>query len=300
MSVSKLDGQQNTGSHWKSSSQWKIPSTVDSILHPKLTPETISNKEASLSVYPARGGIVTSLVLDGTEILYQGMLDETLYDTSKSVKGWIPMLFPNAWPLSEKAKKISWYTLPQHGFARTNQWQLGTKTQHQIQQSLVSKDVIDTWSFPFDGTINNTIILDTPKSCFFEYTFINNSQNSLSVAFWLHPYFDIPEWNKEDIEWLFKWGEQIKNEIENWKNNGTTLLDIPEDKIIKFKIPWVGTITIEVSEDFKRLWIWSLPGKNFVCVEPVFWDQDTIVHKNCVKIPWESSLKSSMRISLEK
>lgn len=301
MNVLKLSSHGISATHWEDTSSSKIIDTVDWILEPKiLTPETITNKESSLSVYPNRGGIVTSLVLDGTEILYQGMLDETLHNTSKSVKWGIPIMFPNAWPLSDKAKEEFWYTLPQHGFARTNQWQLRTKGHHQIQQSLESKDIVDTWNFPFEGTLHNTIILDTPQSCFFEYTLTNNSQNPLPVAFWLHPYFDIPEWNKEDIAWLFKWGEQITNEIENWSNDGTTYLDIPEDKIIKFKIPWVGTITIEVSKDFKRLWIWSIPGKNFVCVEPVFWDEDTLVHENCIKVDWKSSLKSSIRISLEK
>ena len=291
---------ETSNDHWSNPTLSNIPDTVNWIIEHVFEPEKITNQKSSLFVYPARGGIVTSLVLNGIEILYQSMLDETLHDISKNVKWGIPIMFPNAWPLSKEVKEKSLLTLPQHGFARTNTWTLWKISDTQIEQSLEWTDIVDNWNYPFEGTLHNSIILDTPNSCSFEYTITNNSENPLPVAFWLHPYFDVPEWKKEEIEWLFEWGDKIKNEIENWSNDGTTYLDIPEDKIIKLKIPWVGTVRIEVSADFKRLWIWSLPGKNFVCVEPVFWDEDTLVNESCIQIAWKSFLKSSMHISLEK
>lgn len=287
-----------TEDHWTNLSPVSMSGGVDWILEwKKLSVEKITNNQSSLSVYPARGGIVTSLVLNGVELLYQGMLDETLHDISKNVKWGIPIMFPNAWPLSKEVKETSWLTLPQHGFARTNTWTLWKIANNQIKQSLHSQDIRDLWNFPFEWSLDNTITLESPESCSFEYTVTNNSEKALPFAFWLHPYFDIPQWKKDEIEWLFQWGDKIKNEIGNWSNDGTTYLDIPEDKIIKFKIPWVGTIRMELSLDFKRLWVWSLPGKNFVCVEPVFWDEDTLITNPVIVAKWEK-YTSFMKVSL--
>lgn len=52
------------------------------------------------------------------------MLDGTLYDRSKSVRGGIPILFPNAGFLTAEEQEDSGYSLPQHGFARTNEWEI--------------------------------------------------------------------------------------------------------------------------------------------------------------------------------
>ena len=59
-----------------------------------------------------------------TELLYQGMLDDTLHDMTKSVRGGIPILFPNAGFLTDEQKSETWWNLPQHGFARTNEWKV--------------------------------------------------------------------------------------------------------------------------------------------------------------------------------
>lgn len=298
---------------WKDINTWKIWEKVweqqvytwDKVMalvseKLSLTPLDIGRKNTSLRLYPERGGIITSLRLNGTEILYRGMLDETLFDPSKSVKWGIPILFPNAWPLTQETQDQTWYTLPQHGFARNHAWIPQKKrTQWQIQQRLNSKDIGNLYGYDFNGEITNTIILAW-NQCLLEYNITNNSQTKkLPISYWLHPYFDVPKGEKEEIEWMFEWGEQIKNEIENWSNGGTTRLDIPADHIVKFRIPWIGIITIEVSDDFEKLWIWSLPRKDFVCVEPVQNHENGIITNPRIIQPWKS-LVSSVKIHLDK
>ena len=62
---------------------------------PELTTEGEGNE---VSFSPERGGIITSLKLGGKELLY--LDEETFRNPEVNVKGGIPILFPNAGPLS--------------------------------------------------------------------------------------------------------------------------------------------------------------------------------------------------------
>ena len=42
-------------------------------------------------------------------------------------------------------------------------------------------------------------------------------------------------------------------------------------------IPSLGTISINTSVEYKKIWIWSLPGKDFICVEPVMRDINGLI-----------------------
>ena len=68
-----------------------------------------------LRVVPERGGLVTSWVSGGRELLY--LDQERFCDPEKSVRGGIPVLFPICGNLPGSP-------LPQHGFARDLPWQL--------------------------------------------------------------------------------------------------------------------------------------------------------------------------------
>lgn len=276
-----------------------VPLRVDSIIQQKnMSIDLFAFDSVGVRLYPERWGIVTSLRFGDTEVFYQGMLDETLFDHTKSVKWGVPILFPNAGPLTEEQQKKSGYTLPQHGFARDNSWNIETSViDNQLLQSLSSDNVANTSGFPFSGNILNAISVIYPDTCLFEYFIRNGSDKPLPIALGLHPYFDLPEWDKSRIEWNFDWGKQIRDEIEKWSNGGTTKIDIPSDGILDVYIPGIGDIHIEVSLDFQRLWIWSLPEKDFVCIEPVMGDSWTLVEAP-VLVPPNSEHTSFMKISL--
>lgn len=259
----------------------------------------IYSDESSITLYPERWGIITSLQLGWTELLFQGMLEETLHDTTKTVKWGIPILFPNAWPLTDEQQQITGYSLAQHGFARNNIWKIiDSPNANQIIQSLDSTNVSDTFGYPFDGMIINTIHLLDSRHCELEYTIQNRSGTDLPISLGLHPYFDIPLGDKSAIEWNFAWGEQIQDEIDIWSSGGTTMLDIPMGGKLDIHIPWVGDISLLVSPDFQRVWIWSLPGKDFVCIEPVMGDPGNILD-NPVLVPPYSEHKYWMKVWLQ-
>jgi len=231
------------------------------------TIESLWSQSIEVQVMPGRWGLIKSIKIWGVEILYQDMYDETLLDTSKSVKGWIPYMFPNAWPLTDEEKSTSWLDLPQHGIARISPWKRITinESQRSIQQ---------------------------------EHNISNRWEKDMPISSWLHPYFRVPQGNKSDIKWDFPWGKSIQDQVDIWSNDWTVSFENPTPwQPFSVIIPGLGRLELTASKDYKTFWVWSLPGKDFVCIEPVMWDEWAIANNPVIIKPWESN-RNYMRINL--
>ena len=78
----------------------------------------------SLRIVPERGGLITSWVCQGREMLY---FDQSRFmDKSKSIRGGIPILFPICGDLPDNKFYFEnrSYSMKQHGFARDMAWDL--------------------------------------------------------------------------------------------------------------------------------------------------------------------------------
>jgi galactose mutarotase-like enzyme len=283
-----------------------------------LQPKIIRHNQSSVTLYPERWGIITSIRFWDTELLYQSMLGSTLHDMTKSVRGGVPILFPNPGFLTDEEKEKSWYSLPQHGFARTNAWKI-SESRHcedapsrsvgstlgvrsnpgscsQLTQSLSSSDVPDMFGYEWQWSIENSITL-SGSSVELRYSIANTSDKELPISFGLHPYWAVPLWEKSTLEWNFAWGDIIASDITNWSTGGTTRIDMPSDGIVRVTIPWIGNLELHVSPDFRRLWVWSLPGQDFVCVEPMMGDDGNIL-RDPIMISVGEKHESWLRIRL--
>jgi galactose mutarotase-like enzyme len=132
------------------------------------------------------------------------------------------------------------------------------------------------FGYEWQWGIENIITL-SGSSVELRYSIANTGNKELPISFWLHPYFSIPLWDKSVLEWNFAWGDFIAQDIENWSSGGTTRIDMPPDGIVRVTIPWIGELALHVYPDFRRLWIWSLPGQDFVCIEPMMGDDGNIL-----------------------
>src|SRR5690606_5004581 len=95
----------------------------------------------SARVSPARGAIATSLSIGGTELLY---LDrETFHDPANNVRGGIPILFPFAGSLENGRLEASGTLIPQHGFARNQQWTVLSQSAATLRLGLESSPSAD-------------------------------------------------------------------------------------------------------------------------------------------------------------
>jgi len=250
------------------------------------TSETISDNGNEVSIFSQRGGIITSIKIKAVEILYQDMYEETLLDYSKSVKWWIPYMFPNAWPLNANEKESSWLDLPQHWIWRINQWTKldSSKKWEYVQEFRFEKSK----DYPFNWTVKNTTkLLDDWVEIMHEIE--NKSVKNMPISTWLHPYFRIPEWKKEEIQFNFIWWKEVEKLVNIWSNDGTITFENPW-KPFKVNIPWLWTLTIEVSSQYKKFWVRSLPWKDFICIEPVMWNEWAIANNPVIVEPWSTNV----------
>ncbi|MDD2225029.1 MAG: hypothetical protein PHP97_02615 [Candidatus Shapirobacteria bacterium] len=258
--------------------------------------ETIKFNNNEVSVCPERGGIITSLKLNNNEILY---LDESTFkDTSVSVKGGIPILFPQAGPITIESQ---FSDLKQHGFARnSNEW-IFTKTENGFIETLKSNpETLKKYPYKFEFSIIGKFEED--NSFTLTQKVKNEGDKEMPISIGIHPYFKVPSNEKENIDFNFPGGEIIKNETEKWSNDGTTSINNPkiadQSANLEVNIPSLGTLIIVPCVEYQKIWVWSMSDKNFICIEPVMRDVNGLI-ENPEKIQPQNTFSASVNFKLK-
>jgi galactose mutarotase-like enzyme len=224
-----------------------------------------------VSFCPERGGIITSLKFRGKEILY--MEEETFINTAVSVHGGIPILFPNAGPVQSP----DFPNLKEHGFARTSsEWKAEIRDGGFIETLLPEEK--NKQSFPFDFQFTfETRFEDNNSFTIIEKVENKEQSKNLPLSMGLHPYFKVPREEKANIKFNFEGGKFIEEQIGLWSNGEYICVDNPKTKdssaVLEIEIPTIGTLVINPSAEYKKIWIWSQPEKDFICIEPMMRDK---------------------------
>lgn len=282
----------------------------------------IWTEKNNFSVLPERWGIITSLVLNSKEILFQEMLEETLFDSEKSVRWWIPIMFPQTGIFTEEVEQKLGYFLPQHWVARIYSWEVLEIWENFIKLKFDDKMQVSEYKIPQKFEIIAIYKL-SENSLKIDFEIKNLDEKDLKISHWFHPYFALPNW-KDSIFWDKNISEKINSTIyfaskeltfeekiyenksfeeiilensEIWKNDWTLSLDFPLNWF-SFEVENIWKITLKTSKDLKKFWIRSAPEKNFVCVEPAVWDVGNIA-KNPEIIKPNEVLKSFFEIILD-
>ena len=233
-----------------------------------------SDSGDALRIVPDRGGLITSWICNGREILY---LDQARFkDPFKSVRGGIPVLFPICGDLTDNKFVLNnkEYFLKQHGFARDSSWQI-----HEIEdQSGVVMKLTETQSslnfYPFKFTVEMEIRLKT-NSLEILSKIVNNSKKLMPFSFGLHPYFSIKDLKHVRIDGLTKECINQKKMIKSETNfelkrlsNGIDLIAGPTKSTVLFDL--IDQVSLEMkSEDpFDLSVVWTDPPRQMVCLEP--------------------------------
>jgi len=253
-------------------------------------------KNGEVSYCAERGGIITSLKLKGKEILY--LDEETFKNTDENVKGGIPILFPNAGPITESG---GFPNLKQHGFARNSKWQT-EKIENGFREMLSSNEETKKM-YPYDFQFYFTGEFKEDGSFILNQE-IENMRNDkdLPLSFGLHPYFKVSNKDKKNIRFNFEGGKKIEEQLEIWANGKAVSIDNPKlknkDAVLEIEIPSLGKLTINPSTEYKKIWVWSMPEKDFVCVEPVMRDKDGLID-DPEKVKPNETLKASVIFKLD-
>ena len=228
-----------------------------------------------VEIAPARGGIVTSFRVRERELLY--MEQATLVDPQKNVRGGIPVLFPTPGKLAGDAFRCEGHqgALKQHGFARNQRWTttLGTRTEAAVTLTLEANE--DTRAaYPWDFALSLHISLSGARLAI-GVQLRNTGGAPLPFAFGLHPYFLTTDKRAARID------THATRAFDNvTKTTGPFAgfdLTAPEldlhlldhgSSASALHFADGSRIELRASSEFARWVVWTLAGKDFVCVEP--------------------------------
>ncbi|MFY1830461.1 aldose epimerase [Myxococcus fulvus] len=240
--------------------------------------ETYSLKgdDCCVEVIPSRGALVTSFMVGDEDILY---LDEaTVADPTKNVRGGIPVLFPNAGPLPGDTYPAHGqsFSLSQHGFARKMEWAV-----RQAEDSLLvlglksSAETLRVYPWEFDAQLTFSLV---GRRLTIDFDIQNPGMEPLPVHLGFHPYFRVPDAAKSvttvETDATHGWDNRTKREVP------FTGLDLTADEVDLHlrdhskqetrlsRGPGLRPIHLSWSPEFKVMVVWTLKGKDFVCVEP--------------------------------
>jgi len=227
-----------------------------------------------LEFCPEEGGLIKSMKIDGVELFYFD--EERFNNPNKSDRGGAPVLFPMAGP---KTNEGPFSELNQHGFARDLSWTKEKNEDGEFIEFLESND--ETLKiYPYDFILRMKAKINEGGDVTLTQEVENNGTEEMPVSMGLHPYFNVLEKDKENIKFNFSGGKDLEEKIQKWlvldkqdKDYGAFMerIDNPGEEI-EMNIPEIGTIKMDISKEYEKVWIWSERGSNFICIEPVMRD----------------------------
>jgi galactose mutarotase-like enzyme len=227
----------------------------------------LSDGAARAEVVPERGAIVSRFDVGQTRVLY---LDEaTLEDPSKNVRGGVPFLFPTAGRLEND--RFGDREMKQHGFARNLPFTVERRDERFIALSLSASEETRA-RFPFEFRIELAISL-AKNQLRIDQRYQNRGKERMPLHVGFHPYFLVQDKSQIAIE------THATRAFDNVTRRDVPFAGFDFTREVDLHLHDHGgskstlrrpdaTIAIEGSREFGHWVIWSLPGKDFVCVEP--------------------------------
>ena len=232
---------------------------------------------AHVMLAPARGGLVTSFDVGGEPVLF---LDRTtLRDPQKNVRGGIPVLFPFGGPLRGDRFEAAGTTMKQHGFARSLPWTADAPdlTRGAAVTMHLRSDEGTRVVYPFDFELAFTVrLLD--GTLHLEQRFQNDGTTAMPIAPGLHPYVAILGATKARARVTTDATRGFDNVTKkDVAITGPLDLTAPELDVYlldhrpretRLVRPGMRDVMIRFGADQEALVVWTVRGKDYVCVEP--------------------------------
>lgn len=236
-------------------------------------------QDSTVELVPERGGLVTRFAVAGREVLY---LDPaTLADASKNVRGGIPILFPCAGRL--KSDQYTAYgktiAMKQHGFARNRPWRVLAREAGPERARVVlglASDESTRALFPWDFELRFAFEL-AGRTLTIAQEYQNTSPEPMPLHAGFHPYFRVPDAQKARASVTTDATRAYDNTTgQTGPFTGIDLtarevdLHLLDHKLQGSRLALGdGTaVRLETDDSFSTLVVWTLAGKDFVCVEP--------------------------------
>lgn len=237
---------------------------------------TIRSDAARVVLAPDRGGIATRFIVADRPIFY---LDEsTLVDRSKNVRGGNPVLFPSPGKLEGDrfTRDGRSGSMSQHGLLRNLPWEVLAQTESAVTLAVRSTDATRA-AYPWDFVVTYRYVL-SGTTLRIEQRFENPGPTPMPFAAGFHPYFAVPQGDKAKTSLPTK----ARRAWDNAKKETISLeapIDLTQAEVDLSLIDHgdcqmtLGLVDgsraqVRASAEFTRWVVWTVEGKDFVCVEP--------------------------------
>jgi galactose mutarotase-like enzyme len=231
---------------------------------------------SAVSIVPGRGAIATKFRVGDRDLLY---LDEaTLRDAQKNVRGGIPVLFPSPGKLDGDRfeRDGARGSMKQHGFARDLPWDVTEIREHDAAQAtlvLMANDATRA-AFPWDFRLSITFSLAAARLRL-DVRVENASSRAMPFAFGVHPYFLVADKARARIATkATRAFDNVAKETVPFRG-----FDLTAREVDLHLLDHGGTessltygdgsrLAIRGSAELTRWVVWTVEGKEYVCVEP--------------------------------
>ncbi|HEY1817046.1 MAG TPA: hypothetical protein VGG74_32080 [Kofleriaceae bacterium] len=231
-------------------------------------------ERARFVVRPSRGGMLTAFEVDGARVLY--MDDTTLADPHAHVRGGVPILFPSPGKLAADTwtRGDGHGSLKQHGFARDLPWRVVSADATTIAVELAATPATRE-VYPWDFTLQMTYSVQGTTLRIAQQVG-NKSDTAMPFALGFHPYFYVANAAKPKT----RVATAATRAYDNVAKKSTQLAGIdltkPEvdlhlidhDATASGLLSAAGDVRIRGSAEFTTWVVWTLAGRDFVCLEP--------------------------------
>lgn len=227
-------------------------------------------------IAPQRGALVTSWQVAGRELLY--MDDSTLHDTSKNVRGGIPVLFPSPGKLVSDTfayKGRVGTDLKQHGFARLMPWSVRDSSAEALTLELAAgPSTLTRFPWRFHAQLSLRV---QDRGLRLQLSLENTDTEPLPFALGYHPYFLVREAEKAQVRIASQATEafdNVRKQIVPFTGFDLTQpeldLHLLDHGSQECALTWPdgSALRIHADPEFAVWVVWTLAGRDFVCVEP--------------------------------
>lgn len=236
----------------------------------------LSDAASQVAIVPERGGLITRFDIEGRPILY--LDDATLRDPTKNVRGGVPVLFPSPGKLEGDAwrRGDQHGAMKQHGFARNLAWQVVRADPASATLRLASDDATRA-QYPWDFEVEQTIGL-RGRTLAIAQVVTNRSPTAMPFGYGFHPYFFVRDADKAACRVATDATRAFDNVAKREVALPGSVIDLTRPEVDLFLLDHgasesalhtpAGTVAVRGSRDYRHWVVWTVAGKDFVCVEP--------------------------------
>jgi galactose mutarotase-like enzyme len=235
---------------------------------------TLQDGSATATIAPQRGAIACTFQVGGTRVLF--MDDDTLRDLTKNVRGGVPVLFPTPGKLVDDKWSFGGHSgsMKQHGFARNQVWRVTEQGAGHAVLTLESTTETRA-QFPWDFTFDMAFTL-AGKTLRLEQKVTNKSATPMPFGVGFHPYFQVAEADKGKTTITTNAKRAFDNVTK--KTIDLAVIDLVQKEVDLHLLDHGstecslvhpgGTVTLRGSAEYTHWVVWTLAGRDFVCLEP--------------------------------